>query len=161
VIGRLFLLFTIVSAVELWLLITIGGFLGPTATMLMIIATGMAGATLAKREGARVLEAWKQTSLTGKMPKDGVTSSALVLVGGVLLITPGVLTDIVGMLLLVPGVRRPVAGKLQAALQKRLALPSAGQAMFMGMQGNAPGGDFIDVDAHEPDADAPSKDARS
>ena len=147
--GRLFLLFTIVTALEMWLLITVGGILGPTATLAMVLATGMAGATLARREGARVLEAWKQTSITGEMPKDGITSSALVLVGGVLLVTPGVLTDAVGLLLLVPSVRRPIATRVQAVLQKRLALQAVGPGLFTTMANAGGPDDVIDVEAQD------------
>ena len=156
--GRLFLLFTLVPALELWLLITIGGWLGPLPTLGLVVATGLAGAALAKREGFRVLRSWQEAGARGELPKDGIISSALVLVGGVLLVTPGVVTDIVGLTLLIPGARRFAAKQIKARLEKRFELQSAGPSMFfaMGGQGANPDGDVIDVDAHE--ADAPGDD---
>ena len=156
--GRLFLLFTLVPALELWLLISIGGWLGPLPTLGLVVATGLAGAALAKREGFRVLRSWQEAGARGELPKDGIISSALVLVGGVLLVTPGVVTDFVGLSLLIPGARRFAAKQIKTRLEKRFELQAAGPSMFFAMGGpEGPGGpehgDIIDVDASEPESD--------
>lgn len=153
--GRLFLLFTLVPALELWLLISIGGWLGPLPTLGLVVATGLAGAALAKREGFRVLRSWQEAGARGELPKDGIISSALVLVGGVLLVTPGVVTDFVGLSLLIPGARRFVAKQIKTRLKKRFELQAAGPSMFfaMGGPGGPEPGDVIDVDASEPESD--------
>ena len=155
VLGRLFLLFTLVPALELWLLISIGGWLGALPTLGLVVATGLAGAALAKREGFRVLRSWQEAGARGELPKDGIISSALVLVGGVLLVTPGVVTDFVGLALLVPAARRFAAAQIKQRLEKRFELQSAGPSMFfaMGGPGSAADGEVIDVDAHEPAED--------
>ncbi|MEM6995363.1 MAG: FxsA family protein, partial [Myxococcota bacterium] len=46
VLGRLFLLFTIVPVLELWLLISVGGWLGTLPTVALVVLTGLAGAAL-------------------------------------------------------------------------------------------------------------------
>lgn len=157
--GKLLLLFTVVPVVELYLLITIGQSLGAAATVALVLVTGLVGASLAKREGSRVLRNWQQSLERGEMPKEGVTSSLLVLVGGVLLVTPGVVTDLTGLLLLVPWSRRAVAGVVRKRLEHRFETRTftmgPGGFIDMGaadMRGRP--GSFIDVDAVETETES-------
>lgn len=156
--GKLLLLFTVIPVVELYLLITIGESLGAVATVALVLGTGLVGASLAKREGSRVLRNWQRSLELGEMPKEGVTSSLLVLVGGVLLVTPGVVTDLTGLLLLVPWTRRLAAGVVNKQLAHRLETRSfmVGPEGFIDMAAaDARGrpGSFIDVDVVESEAD--------
>lgn len=157
--GKLLLLFTVVPVVELYLLITIGQRLGAELTIGLVLATGLLGATLAKREGARVLRNWQESMAQGQMPKEGVVSSLLVLVGGVLLVTPGVVTDVTGLLLLVPWTRRWVAEIVRGRLEHRMQVHSfvPDPSVFMNMDGMGsteagPPGSVIDVDVVEVEA---------
>jgi len=120
VLGRLFLLFTLVPVIELYLLISLGSVIGTLPTVGLVLATGFAGAWLARREGARVLREWQGAVNRGELPREGLTSSLLVLVGGVLLITPGVLTDVAGFLLLIPPTRRAIAAAITRRVQQSL-----------------------------------------
>ncbi|MBX3249576.1 MAG: FxsA family protein [Myxococcales bacterium] len=117
----LLLLFTVVPLVELWLLLFVGRHVGLWPTIGLVLATGLLGATLARREGARVMRDWQRATSEGRLPEDGVLGGALVLVGGVLLVTPGVLTDVVGLALLLPWTRRLVARRLRARLERGIA----------------------------------------
>lgn len=155
--GKLLLLFTVIPVVELYLLISIGQHAGAGPTIALVLATGLVGAWLARREGGRVLRSWQESTARGEIPKEGVISSVLVLLGGVLLVTPGVLTDVTGLLLLVPWTRRLVAGVVRKQLAQRFSvqglmadptvLMSAG---FMGAGMGGPQGTVIDVDVVEP-----------
>jgi UPF0716 protein FxsA len=120
VLGRLFLLFTLVPLVELFLLIEIGGVVGVLPTIGLIAATGMLGAYLAKREGRRALASYQQALANGKMPEDGIISALLILVGGVLLIAPGVITDVLGLALMIPPIRRGVAKLVMRRVEARI-----------------------------------------
>jgi UPF0716 protein FxsA len=120
VLGRLFLLFTLVPLVELYLLITIGSSVGVAPTIAMIALTGILGAWLAKREGRKTLASYQQAVTQGKLPEDGIVSGLLVLVGGVLLIAPGVLTDVVGLALMIPPFRRAVAKLITRRVEARI-----------------------------------------
>lgn len=120
VLGRLFLLFTLVPLVELYLLMTLGSFMGTLPTIALIAVTGMLGAALAKREGRKALTAYQQAAMQGQLPEDGIVSALLILVGGVLLITPGVLTDVFGLSMMIPPVRRATARLVKARLQRKL-----------------------------------------
>jgi UPF0716 protein FxsA len=118
---KLFLLFTIVPTVELYLLIQIGKQIGGIQTIAIVIAMGMLGAALARAEGLRVLREWQEALGRGTVPADGVVSGVLILLGGVLLITPGVLSDIAGLLLFIPPVRRAVAHYVTRRLERAVA----------------------------------------
>ena len=119
--AKLFLLFTIVPTVELYLLIQIGKQIGGVPTIAMVIAMGMLGAALARAEGLRVLREWQRSLAAGTVPTDGVVSGVLILLGGVLLITPGVLSDVAGLLLFIPPVRRQVAYYVTRRLERAMA----------------------------------------
>lgn len=117
-VGRLLLvLFTVVPLVELYLLIWLGGVMGLWPTVAIVLLTGVVGATLAKLEGLRVLGQWQSALAEGRVPEAGVLDGLLVLVGGIFLVTPGVLTDVVGLTLLVPPTRRAVAGYLRRRVE--------------------------------------------
>ena len=103
---KLLLLFTVVPAIELYLLIWLGQHIGAGLTVLIIIATGAIGAALAKREGLGVLRSIQEETLRGVPPGDRLIEGVLVLVGGVLLITPGVLSDLTGIFLIMPWTRQ-------------------------------------------------------
>lgn len=104
--GKLFLLFTLLPLVDLWVLLAIGRAVGFWPTVALVIATGFIGAWLAKREGRRVVDGWRRALRDGRVPEEGVLSGALVLAGGVLLVSPGVITDVLGLLFLFPPTRR-------------------------------------------------------
>jgi UPF0716 protein FxsA len=120
VLGRLFLLFTLVPLVELFVLIELGGVVGVLPTIGMIAVSGMLGAYLAKREGRKALASYQQALANGRMPEDGIVSALLILVGGVLLIAPGVLTDVAGLALMIPPIRRSVAKLVTRRIERRI-----------------------------------------
>ena len=117
---RLFLLFTVVPALELWLLIQIGSIIGTFETIFLIILTGAIGANLARNQGIQVLGELNQALQEGKSPAKKVAEGLLILGGGLLLITPGVCTDIVGFSVMIPPFRAVLAQLLQNILLKRI-----------------------------------------
>jgi UPF0716 protein FxsA len=119
-VGKLLVLFTVVPLLELYLLILLGNAIGFWPTVGIVLVTGMLGAWLAKREGLRVLHKWQAALAQGRMPEEGVLGGLLVLVGGVFLVTPGVLTDICGLLLLIPPTRRAIANVVRAHFEQKI-----------------------------------------
>jgi len=107
---KLLLLFTIVPAVELALLIEIGQRVGLLATIILVASTGIIGASLARSQGYIVIKKIKSNTNEGKMPTDDLIGGLLILVGGALLLTPGLLTDITGFSLILPGTRHFYTG---------------------------------------------------
>jgi UPF0716 protein FxsA len=100
--GRLVLLFTIVPLVELYILIKIGGRIGGVNTILLVVTTAMLGAWLARLQGLRTLQQIQVSLSQGQIPAEELIDGVLILVGGILLITPGVLTDLFALVLLFP-----------------------------------------------------------
>jgi UPF0716 protein FxsA len=161
VLGKLFLLFTLVPVLELYLLIAIGGAIGAPATLAIVVATGLLGAMLAKREGMRVLRAWQGAMARGEIPEEGVASSLLVLLGGVLLVTPGVVTDLVGLALLTPPTRRAMARLMQRHAARHFEITTLGGSLGSIHAGRSSPfvrdeEDVIDVEARDERDDAES-----
>ncbi len=103
--GRLILLFTIVPLVELFILIKIGSHIGALNTILLVILTAVLGALLARLEGLRTLQQIQLSLSQGQIPAEEMIDGVLIFVGGVLLLTPGVLTDLFALVLLFPYTR--------------------------------------------------------
>ncbi len=101
----LILLFTLLPAIELYLLIKIGSFIGAGTTILIIISTGIIGAYLARLQGFYILRKIQDNLNQGNMPSEELLDGAMVLTGGILLLTPGFITDTFGFLLLIPFTR--------------------------------------------------------
>jgi UPF0716 protein FxsA len=98
---------------EVWLLIKVGQQLGLLPTILILIAQAIIGALLMRHEGSRAWKALNDAFSNGKVPTGELADAALILVGGVLLILPGFLTDVIGFLFLLRWTR-PVARKIIA-----------------------------------------------
>lgn len=103
--GWLFVLFTVVPALEIYLLIQAGKVFGGANTVLAVIAAGVVGSYYARREGLAVLARVQNALAEGRPPADEMLDGAMILAGGILLVTPGFLTDVVGITLLLPPTR--------------------------------------------------------
>ena len=117
---RLLLLMTVVPAVELYLLMQLADIMGIFETVFLIVLTGTVGASLAKREGYGVVNQLLEDTKKGLPPADRLVEGLLVLVGGTLLITPGVLTDLAGFSLIFPFTRRWLAPRVKTWAASKL-----------------------------------------
>ena len=117
---KLFLVFTIVPLCEIYLLLMFNQYIGFWPTVGLVLGTGAAGAVVAHAEGLRVLRQWQRSLVRGRVPEEGVLGGLLVLVGGVLLVAPGVITDLAGILLLIPPTRRLVARAIRTRLERKI-----------------------------------------
>ena len=120
--GRLLLLFTVVPALELYLLIQVGGAIGVLETIWLIVLTGVVGASLARREGMGVLTNIQAATAQGRAPTGELAEGGLILVGGLMLLTPGILTDLWGLLCILPWSRRWMAPRLAKWLGSRVEM---------------------------------------
>ncbi|HSG49226.1 MAG TPA: FxsA family protein [Longimicrobiales bacterium] len=119
--ARLALLFIVIPLVELALLIQVGRAVGLLPTILLVLATGVGGAALARREGLRTLAAIQAELARGALPGASLLDGAAVLFGGTLLLTPGILTDLLGFTLLLPATRRWFAERARRWFEGQLA----------------------------------------
>lgn len=103
--AQLLLLFIAVPLIEVLILIQLGSLFGFWPTILLVIGTGILGAYLAKLYGLSIWYQIQDDLSAGRMPADKLVDGLLVLIGGIVLLTPGLLTDILGILLLFPYTR--------------------------------------------------------
>ncbi len=127
--GKLLFLFIAVPAVELILLIKLGGLIGLLPTVAIIFVTGALGATLARWQGLSVLHEIQTQMAQGQLPANALFDGVIILLAGALLLTPGFLTDIVGFLSLVPSVRNMFKRAIRKRIEKSI---QQGDAVVIG-----------------------------
>lgn len=116
-----FLALIIVPTLELTLLLWASNAMGIFPTLGLIIATGLIGAFLAKKQGLKALRDIQDSMGRLQPPGEHLINAAFVLVGGVLLLTPGFISDAIGLSLLfkpTQKIYKPIAGKL---IQKKMS----------------------------------------
>jgi UPF0716 protein FxsA len=118
---RLFILFTFVPIIELAILIEIGSRVGTFHTIMLIITTGIVGALLAQSQGLAVIRKIQEELSFGRPPAGELVDGLFVLVGGLLLVTPGIITDIVGFVLLLPITRNIIKQWLIRKIQSNIS----------------------------------------
>ena len=101
----LFALFVLVPLVEIYLLIKVGGWIGPVATVLMVVSTAIIGVYLLRLQGFSTLQRVRAALAQGQLPAMEMLEGIVLLIAGALLLTPGFFTDTLGFLALVPGLR--------------------------------------------------------
>lgn len=103
---KLILLFALLPPLDLFLLFKLGKAYGAGLPIAWALVAGACGAWLARRLGLRAVRDWQRSLESGRPPDESVIGGAIAIFGCLLLMLPGVLTDIVGISLLVPRVRR-------------------------------------------------------
>ena len=111
--SRLLFLFIFIPIAELYLLIMVGARIGFLPTLGLIVLTGILGASLARQQGLSTLAKIQNELRNGRPPTDKLIEGAMIVVGGIVLITPGILTDLFGFALMVPKFRKRLAGSLK------------------------------------------------
>ena len=117
----LFLLMIALPFVELSLLLQVGERIGAEWTLLSVIVTGLVGAKLAKREGLRTLTSLQREMQSGAMPGRLLVGGAVIFASGILLMTPGILTDILGFLGLIPWTRSLMVQRVFTWVERAVA----------------------------------------
>jgi UPF0716 protein FxsA len=119
------LAFVLYAAVEVALFVLVGQWLGGGALFLWILATAAVGVVLIRREGMRAVETMRVAMRERRAPEPPVPDRGFVAVGALLLILPGILTDVAGLIMVTPA-SRPIARWLLAGLGTGLASRAGG-----------------------------------
>jgi len=101
-----FLLFIGVPALEIFLMIKIGGKIGALSTVSLILLTAIIGIYFAKLEGIKTMRSGVMNLYQNKIPIYEMISGASIAIAALLLIIPGFFTDTIGFLLLIPFTRK-------------------------------------------------------
>ena len=119
----LLLLFIFVPIIEIGLFIQVGGFLGLWPTIALVLITAFVGASLVRSQGIQTLMSVQGRLQQGEMPAQQILEGVMLAVAGVLLLTPGFMTDALGMLVLLPAPRAIIAKKM---MEKRVVTNMSG-----------------------------------
>lgn len=157
-----FLIVVAIGLGELWLLIAAADFMGFWRTLGLCIVTGIVGGSLVRAQGFRALQQIQNEMQRGKIPAVEIASGIGLLLVGVMLMTPGFITDTIGFLLLIPPLRKSAAAGLIHLLSKgRNPVEMGGFPFVQPPAQQNPRGDVIDVETDveplAPPSDPPKK----
>jgi len=118
--GKLILLFILLPTAEIIILLKIGGMVGIANTVLIIVGTGIAGSVLYRTQSRVNLLKINENLQRGIIPDREMVDRLLIMLGAVLLMTPGVITDTSGFLLLLPFTRPLIRKVIKRWLRKKV-----------------------------------------
>ena len=102
----LFALFILIPLLEIYLLIKVGSVIGALSTVVLVVLTAILGAFLLRHQGLYTYAKVQQATARGELPTLAMLEGVVLLICGVLLLTPGFFTDALGFLALIPPLRR-------------------------------------------------------
>lgn len=126
----LFFLFIVIPIVEIALLIQVSEVIGGWSTIALVIITAFVGAKLVKQQGTDALRNVQVQMAQGQMPAEELFAGLCVIIAGVLLLTPGIMTDVIGFLLLTPVVRKRLAANLMSQAKMKMTNPQQGGGFY-------------------------------
>nr|WP_320115965.1 FxsA family protein [uncultured Desulfuromonas sp.] len=115
---RLLILFIVIPIVEIYVLLQAGEIIGLGPTIALVLLTGVAGAYLARTQGSETVRKIQLALERGEMPTEELLDGAMILAGGLTLLTPGFCTDLAGFCLLVPVTRNTIKQWVRHWLEK-------------------------------------------
>lgn len=134
---KIILLFILFPIAELYIFIKVGNLIGAGLTVGIVLLTALGGAFLARREGLKTINKIIKILEAGGVPTDELVDAFFIFVGGILLLTPGFITDILGFFVLIPFVRHIVKESVFKLLRSKLEGKNINMNLF--------GGDSFDI----------------
>ncbi|MEV0176212.1 FxsA family membrane protein [Streptomyces sp. NPDC050803] len=104
---------------EIWLLTVVAGAAGGLTVFLLLLAGVVLGSVVIKRAGRRAFQKLNEALQNGGTPAEGGGGNGLMMLGGLLLVLPGLISDVVGLLLLVPPVQKGLSRYAERSLERR------------------------------------------
>lgn len=113
----LLLIILVLPAIEIGIMVWAGQIIGAWWVIMLIILTGVIGAFLAKYQGIETLNKARQSVASGQIPHDELFDGLCILIGAIVLFTPGFVTDTLGFILLFPVTRSPIKRWMKQTLR--------------------------------------------
>ena len=135
---------------ELWILVKLGSTLGILPTIALVLGAGIVGAWIAKWQGLQAILRVQNDLQQGVIPTRNLGDGVLILVAGMLLLLPGVVSDILGIALLIPPIRHLAMFSIRSWLNNRVHLQTTSR--WQAGPGKIPG----DGEPHDPSTHNPS-----
>jgi len=144
----LFLLFTVVPLVEITLLYYVGQAISWPATVGLVLLTGLVGVTLARWQGVRAVLRVHRRIARGQVPASELFDGLLILFAGLLLVTPGLLTDLLGFSLLIPPLRNLLKRGLSRWARRQVDRSAVDTDTYVWTHpgGSSPGAEGVEVE---------------
>jgi UPF0716 protein FxsA len=98
----LFPIFVVMTLLEIYVIVSVGESIGGFSTVLLVIITALIGSILLKQQGWSTMAKAQNAMANGQTPAFELLEGVVILISGVLLLTPGFITDIIGLLGLIP-----------------------------------------------------------
>jgi UPF0716 protein FxsA len=108
------ILFIAMPIIEIAVLLRVGDSLGWLLTLGIVVFTAVLGAAMLRQQGLATLNKARQRMSSGEMPAEQLLEGILLMIGGVLLLTPGFVTDAFGFACLMPWTRQWLVGRIAA-----------------------------------------------
>lgn len=118
---RVIAVLLLIPLLDIMLLVALAAFVGPVPTVLLVVLTALIGMLLVRAEGRHTLRKIQAKTAQGELPTDELVDGGLLLVAGVMMLTPGIVTDLVGLLIVIPFTRYPI----RLAVKKYVITPYA------------------------------------
>lgn len=115
------LLFLLIPAIEIGLFIWTGSKIGALAVVVLILLTGIIGIAAVRQQGTEVMRRLQQAYNERRRPANELLDGVCIILGGILLVTPGFFTDILGFLIVLPWTRKPFKAFLSYIMMKQIA----------------------------------------
>ena len=128
----LFILFAVLPILEIALLVNVGSVIGGWNTIGLVILTAFIGAYFVKREGISTLQTAQAKMQRNEVPGKELVEGLMLVVAGVLLVTPGFITDIIGFMFALPGSRHLLAAQVSKHMKMRVVAPGMGAGFGSG-----------------------------
>jgi len=157
---RLFLILAAVPIIEIYLFLEVGALIGTWPTIGIVVLTALIGSILLRQQGLAALGDVQSRLAAGEAPGRLLADGAMILVAGVLLLTPGFFTDTLGLALLLP----PARAVVWRYLSTRVKVVGSGHVSatwhFRSGGGARGSGGGTTVDGTFTEAETPSDDER-
>jgi UPF0716 protein FxsA len=118
--GKLILAFALLPVLEIYVLIEVGSVIGSLNTVAIILLTAVAGGYLARSEGTRTYHQIQNNLNQGIIPRNEIVDALLIFGAGIVLLTPGFITDVAGLAVLFPPTRAPIREFLKRRFKSRM-----------------------------------------
>ncbi|RCW40496.1 UPF0716 protein FxsA [Halopolyspora algeriensis] len=114
-----FVVLLIAGVVEISVLVVVGQAIGVLPTIGLLAASAVLGAWLLRREGRRTLQEFSEAARLRRPPERELSDGVLIVLGGLLILLPGLVGDVVGLLFLLPPTRAVLRRRLQRTAERR------------------------------------------
>lgn len=132
--GKLFFLFALLPIIEISLLISVGEQIGGWNTVAIVVFTALLGSYLVRQQGLSTLLQAQKKMQQGAMPGQEVAEGLLLVIAGVMLVTPGFITDFLGFLFCLPMTRPLIAKALLTKLSVKVVSQAQNGSFDQGQQ---------------------------